>query len=142
MHRLIFLLMVSALCSSCASIISDNAYPVAINSAPDAAAFTIADGHGEVIHTGITPATVMLRSGGGYFSAAYYEINFNKEGFAERTSVLRSSMDGWYFGNIAFGGPIGMLLVDPLSGAMWRLPLSHKVTLNRSGRESEPQRKH
>lgn len=31
-------------------------------------------------------------------------------------------MDGWYVGNIIFGGLIGLLLVDPITGAMWKLP--------------------
>ena len=30
-------------------------------------------------------------------------------------------MDGWYIGNIVFGGLIGWLVVDPASGAMWKL---------------------
>jgi hypothetical protein len=30
-------------------------------------------------------------------------------------------MDGWYIGNILFGGLIGILIVDPLTGAMWKL---------------------
>ena len=31
-------------------------------------------------------------------------------------------MDGWYIGNILFGGLIGMLIVDPATGAMYNLP--------------------
>lgn len=31
-------------------------------------------------------------------------------------------MDGWYWGNILFGGLIGMLAVDPATGAMYKLP--------------------
>ncbi len=34
---------------------------------------------------------------------------------------LASSVSGWYFGNIAFGGFIGMLIVDPMTGAMFNL---------------------
>jgi hypothetical protein len=34
---------------------------------------------------------------------------------------LDSSVSGWYFGNLAFGGVIGMLIVDPLTGAMFNL---------------------
>lgn len=30
-------------------------------------------------------------------------------------------MDGWYFGNILFGGLIGFLIVDPATGAMYTL---------------------
>jgi hypothetical protein len=34
---------------------------------------------------------------------------------------LHSSVSGWYFGNVVFGGLIGMLIVDPLTGAMYNL---------------------
>ena len=34
---------------------------------------------------------------------------------------LDSSLSGWYFGNIIFGGLIGMLIVDPVTGAMYNL---------------------
>ena len=32
-----------------------------------------------------------------------------------------ASVSGWYFGNLVFGGLIGMLIVDPLTGAMYNL---------------------
>lgn len=30
-------------------------------------------------------------------------------------------MNGWYFGNLLLGGVIGMLIVDPATGAMYRI---------------------
>jgi hypothetical protein len=30
-------------------------------------------------------------------------------------------LDGWYIGNILLGGLIGMLIVDPISGAMFKI---------------------
>jgi len=36
--------------------------------------------------------------------------------------VVRADIDGWYFANILFGGLIGMLIVDPITGKMWKLP--------------------
>jgi hypothetical protein len=35
---------------------------------------------------------------------------------------LTADIDGWYFGNLLFGGLIGILIVDPATGAMWKLP--------------------
>ena len=35
---------------------------------------------------------------------------------------MDSSLSGWYWGNIVFGGLIGMLIVDPATGAMYKLP--------------------
>lgn len=39
-----------------------------------------------------------------------------------QTVPLSADISGWYFGNILFGGLIGMLIVDPATGAMWKLP--------------------
>jgi hypothetical protein len=36
-----------------------------------------------------------------------------------------SRINGWYVGNIVFGGLIGWLIVDPLTGAMWTLNTEH-----------------
>lgn len=30
-------------------------------------------------------------------------------------------LSGWYLGNVVFGGLIGLLIVDPLTGAMYNL---------------------
>jgi hypothetical protein len=34
---------------------------------------------------------------------------------------IKSKIDGWYFGNLIFGGLIGLVIVDPLTGSMWTL---------------------
>jgi len=43
---------------------------------------------------------------------------------------INSSVDGWYFGNILVGGLIGMLIVDPATGAMYNLPERVDVLLD------------
>ena len=45
-----------------------------------------------------------------------------KEGFADKQITLTSSLSGWYFGNLLLGGLIGMVAVDPLTGAMFVFP--------------------
>jgi hypothetical protein len=42
-------------------------------------------------------------------------------GHATSEVKLESSLSGWYLGNIVFGGLIGMLIVDPMTGAMYNL---------------------
>jgi len=105
----------------CASILGDSRYPVAVSSMPNNVSFEIADKSGRVIHTGTTPGTVVLKSGKSYFSGQTYTLRFKKEGFADQTVILDSGVSGWYWGNILFGGVIGMLIVDPLTGAMYTL---------------------
>jgi hypothetical protein len=117
-----------ALCG-CATIVSDSQYPVNFHSAPEGASFTVTNRAGQTIHTGTTPATVSLKSGAGYFKGEAYTVVFHKDGFADQKVELNADLDGWYWGNIIFGGLIGMLAVDPATGAMYRLPESARATL-------------
>lgn len=111
--------------SGCASIVSQSRYPVSINSAPSGANVAIVDKKGRTIFQGNTPTTVSLKSGAGYFSKATYMIRFSKDGYVEKQIPLTASINGWYFGNLVFGGLIGMLIVDPATGAMYRLNTTH-----------------
>ncbi|HEY8568160.1 hypothetical protein [Microbulbifer sp.] len=118
------------LISGCASILSDSNYPVVINSNPSGANFVVVNEAGYDVHSGVTPSTVTLSASDGYFSSASYVVKFQMAGFQEQSFQLRAGMDGWYIGNILLGGIIGMLIVDPATGAMWKLPENANVTLN------------
>lgn len=110
-----------AVFSSCASIVSKTQYEVRVNSSPADAVVTIYNRSGLEIHRGKTPFQIRLKSGAGYFKKAVYEIEFSKPGYADRKITLNSDINGWYFGNIVFGGLIGFLIVDPATGAMYKL---------------------
>ena len=117
--------------TGCASLVSRSSYPVEITSDPDRADFVILDGEGETIHEGVTPATITLEAGNGYFSGADYTVMFAKPGYAVHTAEMKRGIDGWYIvGNIFIGGLIGWLIVDPITGAMWTLPKEVTVTLS------------
>lgn len=115
--------------SGCASIVSDSQYPVSVITTPAGATFEVRNRAGDVIHSGTTPGSVTLKSGAGYFKGETYTIAFRKEGFADQQTTLNSSLDGWYWGNIVFGGLIGMLAVDPATGAMYKLPENTATSL-------------
>ncbi|MDG9666182.1 hypothetical protein ONV78_00460 [Hahella sp. CR1] len=117
------------LSTGCASIVSDSSYPVAISSSPSDAQFIVEDLNGNEIHAGHTPATVTLSAGESYFQKAKYRVKFHKDGYDDKTVMLESKLDGWYFGNILLGGVIGMLIVDPITGAMWKLPEGQATVL-------------
>ena len=114
------LLLLSFLYSGCATIVSDSIYPVNISSSPSDAFVTIKDRSGVTINKVRTPTTVFLDADGGYFKKARYMLNFEKEGYLESSQSISAKFDGWYIGNILFGGLIGFLLVDPLTGSMWK----------------------
>ena len=124
------LLAVIVLMSGCASIVSKNVYPVNISSTPNGATFTVTDRNGLQVQRGTTPQVIQLKASSGYFKGQKYEILVSKEGFEDQSYTLSSSVDGWYWGNILIGGLIGMLAVDPATGAMYKLPDSVDVTLS------------
>ncbi|CAM3829898.1 hypothetical protein [Parendozoicomonas haliclonae] len=117
--------------TGCASIISDSQYPVSLQSTPDGASFTVTNKSGVTVHSGITPSTVTLNSGAGFFQGETYQVTFKKEGHAPSIITIDTSLDGWYIGNLLIGGLIGMLIVDPATGAMWKLPPSATATLGK-----------
>lgn len=123
-HYLNFMLMgviASFLFSSCASIFTKSTYPVIINSDPADADITITTSKGKLVYEGSTPAVVKLKSSTGYFAKAEYLVTISLQGYKDQTVSIGSNIEGWYFGNILFGGIIGMLIVDPVTGAMWTL---------------------
>lgn len=136
------LLAACALLSGCASIVSKSQYPVRFDSTPSGAEITIRDASGETVFSGTTPTTVTLDAHAGYFRGQDYTVQYQLDGFIPATGELRRGVDGWYiFGNIAFGGLIGWLVVDPLTGSMWTLPKEHVMNLQQAsagtGREQE-----
>ncbi|MFK3971192.1 hypothetical protein ACI2KS_10745 [Pseudomonas sp. NPDC087358] len=108
--------------TGCASIISESKYPVAIHSSPPGASYNIMNQSGAQIHSGQTPDQITLESGAGYFEGEAYTVTYRKDGYLPSTQTLNSGIDGWYWGNIVLGGLIGMLIVDPATGAMFSLP--------------------
>ena len=59
--------------------------------------------------------------GNGFFKPAGYEVAFSKEGFQTKKIQVTASVNGWYIGNIIFGGLLGLLIIDPATGAMYTL---------------------
>jgi hypothetical protein len=109
------------LLSSCASIVTKSSYPLSINSTPNNATISITDKKGKEIYLGNTPATVKLKAGNGFFSRAEYQVKFSSPGYNDKIVPVLFKLDGWYFGNILIGGLIGMVIVDPATGAMWKM---------------------
>ena len=116
------LLSASVFLSNCASIVSKSAYPVSIETNPAGAQISITDKKGKEIYKGKAPTAVRLKSGAGFFSRAEYQVRISAKGYDERVIPVTFKLNGWYFGNFLLpGGLIGLLIVDPASGAMWRI---------------------
>jgi hypothetical protein len=126
--RIIFhtrnMLVVIALVGTCgcASIFGGGARPkISIDSTPPGALVTIYDEHNAPVHSETTPFVVRLHQSMGFFSGADYRLVFTLAGYQQAEDFIRPSINGWYFGNFVFGGIIGLLIVDPATGAMWTL---------------------
>ena len=107
--------------SGCATIVAKSSQTITVTSVPAAANVSIVNKSGIPVHSGTTPMTVTLKKGRGYFKPELYTVHFTKDGFQPREIQVRGAVNGWYFGNILFGGLIGLLAVDPATGAMYTL---------------------
>ena len=92
-----------------------------IRTEPAGAAISITDKRGKEVFKGKTPTTVRLKTGAGYFSKAEYQVKLSSRGFEEKIIPINYKLNSWYFGNLVIGGIIGMLIVDPATGAMWKI---------------------
>ena len=115
------LIAVVFMTSGCATIVSRSRYPVSINSTPNNASIKITNKKGKEIFSGYTPAFVELKSGAGFFTNAKYKLTFSSPGHSDKIVQINSTINGWYFGNLMLGGILGMLIIDPATGAMWRI---------------------
>ncbi len=120
--------------TNCASIVSKSTYPLSIESNPSNANISITDKYGKEIYRGNTPAYVNLKAGAGFFTRAEYQVKFSIPGYEERVVPVMFKVDGWYFGNLLLGGFLGMLIIDPATGAMWKIENGFILeTLRKSG---------
>jgi hypothetical protein len=124
-----FSVICAVLATGCASIVSKSKWPVTFRSNPGGAELIVRDAQGQEVHRGTTPATVTLKSAKGYFQAASYEFEVRMPGYEPVIGKVSGEINGWFFGNVVFGGLIGFLVVDPLTGAAFRLPKETVVDL-------------
>ena len=115
------LVAIITLSYSCASIVSRTKWPLTINTNPSGANVAIVDKHGVQVYSGTTPVTTKLKSGDGFFAMQSYQVKISLAGYNDKVIPVSCKLNGWYIGNIFIGGLIGWLIVDPATGAMWRL---------------------
>jgi hypothetical protein len=128
MNKFLLLLLIP-LCS-CATVFGHMNSSIALDSSPDGAKVEVLDRKGQTAFVGVTPTTASLPNGDGYFTKARYTVKMSKEGFEPSVTQMSPGLNGWYFGNVIFGGLIGFLIVDPISGSMFEFdPSSVHVRL-------------
>lgn len=101
------------LIAGCASIVSGTKQDVTITSNPSAAQVSIDRAVGGAMQTeweGATPATVELKR------KHAYVLTLSLDGYQPVEMGLKNGTNGWVWGNLVFGGLIG-LIVDFSNGA-------------------------
>ncbi len=106
----------------CATIMRDNMEPITLNASPANVDIKIIDRNGLTVFEGQTPTTINLKtSDDGYFNPQYYTVYAHKDGYEDYQTRIDYHISGWYWANIIFGGLIGLLIIDPISGDMYYL---------------------
>ncbi len=107
--------------AGCASVISGARQSVSIKSHPSDAKVTVYNINGAQAAVGQSPAVFRLPRSNGFFAKAEYRIVIEKQGYRTAEVQLEAKLNGWYFGNLFIGGLLGLVVIDPATGAMWSL---------------------
>jgi hypothetical protein len=116
---------VSFFAGGCASIVHSGNRSISIGTDPPGATASIRKSGGasvdDIVVVQKTPCTVSLDPRGGYFRGQSYTLRLELDGYQTTEVALTPKMSGWYWGNLLIGGLIGLLAVDPATGAMWNI---------------------
>lgn len=102
-------LALTLLVSSCATIVSGSKQNVKFTSNPSTATIFI-----DEVEVGKTPFEIKLAR------KSEHSVLIKLEGYQTYETKLTKKFNGWYIGNILFGGLIG-IIIDPITGAMYNL---------------------
>ena len=109
------------LLSGCGTIFNGGSGPVTIRSNAPNATYTIVDRKGNQVASGRSSQQFTLQNSSGYMIPGIYTVRATAPGYEDTEHRFRAVLSGWYAGNILFGGALGMLILDPLSGGMWEV---------------------
>ena len=107
--------------TGCASIVSKTNWPFSIDTEPAGAKVVIKNKKGHEVFRGKTPTALKLKSGAAFFSKESYTVSITMSGYESKILNIECKLNAWYFGNIVLGGLVGMLIIDPATGAMYKL---------------------
>ena len=108
-YSTVALVSAAVILAGCCSIIHGTSQEVGVSSSPTGAKVVV---NGSQMAT--TPATLNLKRNGSH------RIRLELDGYQPYEMTLTKSVSGWVWGNIVFGGLIG-LAVDAIDGAIYKL---------------------
>ena len=107
--------------SGCATIVSGREHQVTVDNHGGATYFSVLDNKNRVIHSGLTPQQVTLKSSAAPFRPAKYHVVYaSQDGAQQYDYQLNARINWWTAGNVVIGGVPG-IIIDAATGAMWRL---------------------
>lgn len=118
--------------SGCATIVGDKSAKFDLQSNPSSANVVITDkATNTIVMDAVTPFSVKLEKKQAYFEGKVYSVVVKKSGYNSVKFDIEPKAGGWYIaGNLFFGGLLGWLVVDPLTGAMWNLEPQESDNVN------------
>jgi hypothetical protein len=125
------------LITGCATIVHNGPRSLPVASTPPGAMVSIYDRAGKQVYHQATPFIATLPSKYKFFSGQSYRLVFEMAGYQKSEVQVVPKLSGWYWGNLAFGGILGMLIIDPATGAMYNLApnkIDQKLSPETAGR--------
>jgi hypothetical protein len=108
--------------SACATIMHGTSQDVGLSSSPSAAKVTV-----DNVPLGNTPLITKLSRKDNHI------VKFEMDGYAPFEATMTRGVSGWVWGNLVFGGLIG-LAVDAVSGGLYKVsPDQLQATLSKQG---------
>lgn len=107
--------------SGCATVMNSGPRSIPVSSTPPGAKVSIYDRSERLVVTNTTPFVAVLSTKYKYFRGQQYRLVFDLAGHEPAEVKLKSKRSGWYLGNVLVGGLPGLLVVDPITGAMYYL---------------------
>jgi hypothetical protein len=136
--RLAAALAALVLSTGCATMFEHRSKHFSLQSIPDGAEFELTKvGEPVPMRAGVTPASLTLRRGDGYFAPAHYVVHVHKDGYEPETVAFGTSINGNYWFNLLWfplltlWPPVAMLIVDPLTGAMYDIDVPPAIVLRK-----------
>jgi len=120
--------------TSCASVVRGSKENFNFMSNPSGATVEIFDKNNIAVAKLTTPTQIALKKGARYFSGQTYTVKVTKEGYKPSSFRIDNNLNigAYVVGNLFLGGILGILVIDPLTGAMWNLESSNVTTDNGS----------
>lgn len=106
--------------SACAIVNGQTFLIVPLNEHPETKV-TILDRSGAVILESQTPAIATMLANDEYLEKEKYSIVFNTPGYIERSFTIRSSSLGTYYGTLPNLRPMGVLVLNSKTGALFQI---------------------